>query len=339
MEFAAPLSTPTRDPIDALVSGSDDAVLAVITGVEGPSYRPVGACMAIFDGGERAGTLSSGCIEQDLALHAADALLAGTPVAVRYGRGSPFMDIQLPCGGGLDILLVPRPDRAALATLATQRANRSPASLRIDRLTGTLSVGEAAATGWRGDRFLVRFDPAIRFVVFGKGPEACTFAALVRSAGYPNLLLSPDEETLEIGAASGCDTQHLRTAHYPDGLKADPWTAVILFFHDHDWEPPILEGALRTPAFYIGSQGSQRARDTRLDVMRTMGIDEASLARLHGPVGLIPSARDAGTLAVSVLAEVLAKAMAAPHAVAPATAGSPAPRGDVVIAASRAPSA
>lgn len=89
----------------------------------------------------------------------------------------------------------------------------------------------------------------------------------------------------------------------------DDRTAVVLFFHDHDWEPPILAGALETEAFYIGAQGSQRARDARLLMLRGMGVSDAACARLHGPVGVIPSARDAGTLAVSVLAEVLAKAM------------------------------
>jgi xanthine dehydrogenase accessory factor len=99
--------------------------------------------------------------------------------------------------------------------------------------------------------------------------------------------------------------------NFPDDLGADDRTAIVLFFHDHDWEPPILAGALQTPAFYIGAQGSQRARDARLQALQLIGIESTSLARLHGPVGLIPSARDAGTLAVSVLAEVLNEAMLA----------------------------
>jgi len=81
-----------------------------------------------------------------------------------------------------------------------------------------------------------------------------------------------------------------------------------LFFHDHDWEPPLLADALKTEAFYIGAQGSQRARDARLADLRAMDVPEEQLTRLTGPVGLIPSARDPGTLAVSVLAEVLSKA-------------------------------
>ena len=306
-----PFAGPVRDPIETILATPEDAVLAVITGVEGPSYRPVGAMMAVFAGGDRSGSLSSGCIEEDITLHARQALETGRPASVRYGRGSPFIDIQLPCGGGLDILLLPRPDRGVLERVVAARRARTPVTVAADRETGALALREEGPTGWDGDAFLIRETPAIRFLVFGKGPEAATFAALVQGAGYPNLLLSPDHETLGAGAAAGCETSHLTRPALPAEVAVDPWTAMILFFHDHDWEPPILAAALDTPAFYIGAQGSQRARDARLMELQVMGVDPARFDRLHGPVGLIPSARDAGTLAVSVLAEILQVAMAA----------------------------
>lgn len=266
--------------------------------------------MAVFSEDDRAGTLSSGCIEADISLHAVQVRQDGSPRMLRYGRGSPFMDIQLPCGGGLDILLLPRPDRAALGAVAGNRAARTPCTLEINVETGAMRVTDLGETGRDGPVLRVRFEPELRFLVFGKGPEANTFAALVQSAGYPNLLLSPDAETLDTGRQMGCETRHLVSQSFPDGLFVDDRTAIVLFFHDHDWEPPILQGALETPAFYIGAQGSQRARDARMLALEGMGVGDTARARLHGPVGLIPSARDAGTLAVSVLAEVLATAMA-----------------------------
>ncbi len=300
---------PNRDPIAALAGGAEDGVLAIITRTEGPSYRPVGAVMAISAGGERTGTLSSGCIENDLADHARQALADGQPRTVLYGRGSPFMDIRLPCGGGLEILLVPRPDRAALAEVSALSAARKPGTLVIDRQSGALSVSrddEVPATD--PAHFMVRFVPDFRFLVFGKGPEAATFAGLVAGARYPTVLLSPDDETLELGAIGGAQTRHIAKASIPADVACDPWTAIVLFFHDHDWEPPILAGAVTTDAFYIGAQGSQRARDARMLELEAMGVDAAHRARIKGPIGLVPSARDARTLAVSVLAEVLAQA-------------------------------
>lgn len=298
---------PIRAPLAALVETDAPAVLAFITGTEGPSYRPVGAAMAFLAAGRRVGSLSSGCIEADLALHAEAALADGRPMAVRYGRGSPYIDIELPCGGGLDILLVPEPDRATLGELVATLDARWPARLEIDRQSGALGLARKTSDA-RGDLFAVEFLPELRFHIYGKGPEASTFAGLAAAAGYPNLLLSPDRETLEAAGASGCDTRHLVSRAMPADLAPDAWTAVVLFFHDHDWEPPILKAALASEAFYIGAQGSRRARDARLAELEAMGVGARDLERLRGPIGLVPSSRDARTLAVSVLAEILAVA-------------------------------
>lgn len=311
MNLTQPVFGLNMDPVDAILARGEDAVLAVITGVEGPSYRPVGATMAVFGDRHRVGTLSSGCIENDIALHALDALETGRPTAVRYGRGSPYIDIRLPCGGGLDILLLPRPDRGTLGRLAERRRQRIPCTLRIARGDGALALEDEGETGWDGPVFQVCFIPEIRFLVFGKGPEAGTFAALVQSAGYPNVLLSPDDETLEHAAAMGCETRALTAKVFPADLAVDLRTAIVLFFHDHDWEPPILADALSSPAFYIGAQGSRLARDTRNLELEARGIDPAALGRLRGPIGLLRSVRDARTLAISVLAEVLSVATAA----------------------------
>jgi len=299
--------SPIRDPIAALAAADAGGVLAVITGVDGPSYRPLGAYMAILNGQDRVGTLSSGCIEQDLVLHARAALASGKPATVLYGRGSPFIDIQLPCGGGLEILLVPSPDRAVLSRLADRQRGRRVSVLLIDRTSGAIRLADDGKTGDAGPEFSVRIEPELFFYIVGKGPEASTFAALVQSAGFPNLLISPDRETLEIGENAGCDTRHIKAAGFPDDLAPDQWSSVVLFFHDHEWEPPILKGALETRAFYVGAQGSRRARDARLRALGALGVSSAALARLKGPIGLVPSARDARTLAVSVLAEILSR--------------------------------
>ncbi len=301
---------PVRDPISEIVESPQDAVLAVIVGVDGPSYRPLGASMAIFADGTRVGSLSSGCIEADLAEHAKRALARGAPTVIRYGRGSPYMDIQLPCGGGLQILLVPRPDREVLGQVVERVARREVCGLEIDENSGDLRLAEVAQTGRDGGIFRLRFLPGLRFYVFGKGPEASTFAALVQSARYENILFSPDGETLDFGRAAGCATRHLKRATMPARLVPDAWTAVVLFFHDHEMEPDLLAQALETPSFFIGAQGSQRARDARLAALRAQGVSPDKLTRLRGPIGLVPSARDARTLAVSVLAEVLEQAMA-----------------------------
>ncbi len=98
------------EPIRQLIESDQPGVLAIITGIEGPSYRPLGATMALFADKRRVGSLSSGCVESDIGVHADAAHRDGSPRKILYGRGSPYVDIQLPCGGGLEITLLPNPD-------------------------------------------------------------------------------------------------------------------------------------------------------------------------------------------------------------------------------------
>ncbi|MEM1130098.1 MAG: XdhC family protein [Pseudomonadota bacterium] len=301
---APPLRFRPEDVLTHLANAQQPGALAIIVGVEGPSYRPIGAIMACYADGSRQGILSSGCIEQDVCQHAQRALETGVPQSLRYGIGSPFFDIQLPCGGGLDILVVPPPDAAVLADLQDRLSDRVPVRLAFDLETGAFTVDPPEGAHESGMHFVLDIPPPPRFLVFGKGPEAAAFAALVGSLAYPVTLLSPDPETL-FGVGTEVEGQELTSMRWPEGLTADRFTAVTLFFHDHEWEPPILEGALATPAFYIGAQGSLRTRANRDRAMAELGITQDQIARCHGPIGLVRSTRDPHSLAVSVLAEVL----------------------------------
>jgi xanthine dehydrogenase accessory factor len=300
------------EPLDAIARSGQAAALAVICGIEGPSYRPLGACMAVFEDGRTVGSLSSGCIESDIAHHAVEALGTGEPVQVRYGKGSPFMDIKLPCGGGMDVLIVPRPNRLVLQDLVRRHDGRQSCRLTIDTADGALSLDDAGETGPIKGGLAIRFDPALRFLILGAGPEASSFAAIVQSMGFPNIVMSPDRRTLQEAEKAGCRTRHLVGKALPPDIEVDARTAAILFFHDHDWEPPLLVPLLESPAFFVGAQGSRRSAEARLLELEALGVSPEARDRLHGPVGLIPSTRNAYTLAVSVLAEVLSKGSAQP---------------------------
>ena len=309
---------PLQDPIEALWMHSGQGVLAVISKIEGPSYRSVGAMMAFLDNPtpwdqeqselQKIGHLSSGCVEADLALQAREALRNRRTIVAKYGANSPYLDIQLPCGGGLEITLIPNPDRQVLAQLVTARQSRTHRCLTIDLRSGVLSIGHHASTNRQSDLLMVAFAPELQFVIIGKGAEASTFAALAGAAGYGFSLLSPCGETLE--QAPDGPKHRLIPISRPalhDDLVIDPWTAVVLFFHDHDWEPSILDLCLHSPAFYLGAQGSMKAAETRRLALKKLGHSQQALDRIRGPIGLVPSVRDPKTLAVSVLAEILAK--------------------------------
>ena len=278
------------DPLGALADGG---VLAVITATEGPHYREPGAIMSFPSAGGAVGQLSSGCIEADLALHARAIATEGGVRRLRYGAGSPFRDLVLPCGGGLNIALVRVSDPAPVRQVLTARAARRESWLGIDLDSGTLQA--------EGRGFRLPVLPPLRLLTWGAGIEVVTFAALARAAGYQVELGTHDGATAAVAMARGVALRN-------SGVKeADSRTAVTLFYHDHDRELPILAEALATNAFYVGAQGSLRSHRVRLQALRDMGVSEAALARLRGPIGLIPSARDPQVLAVSVLAEILAE--------------------------------
>ncbi|MFH5773864.1 XdhC family protein [Paracoccus sp. NGMCC 1.201697] len=278
----------------------EPVALAFIAGVDGPSYRPVGAAMAIGPDAEMWGSLSSGCIDADVARHAREVAASGQPRDLRYGAGSPFRDLELPCGGGLDIRVIAVPDASSLAPIRSALAGRRPINLWLGRTLSTTPADDAVLR--------LRVDPDPRFAVFGKGPEALAFARMAAGAGYETHLASPDAETLAI-VGPPIRGVHLVGPLPLERVPVDAFTAGVLFFHDHDHEPAILAHLLQGPAFYVGAQGSRRAAAERLRLLRAAGLAEDRLARLRGPIGLIPSTRDARTLAASVLAEVLAVAM------------------------------
>ncbi|MBU2867822.1 XdhC family protein [Pacificibacter marinus] len=300
---------------------SDDmpCVLAMIGGIAGPSFRPIGASMFVMQDGTCFGGLSSGCIDGDVVRHAAHVLKDSIPRKLRYGQGSPFMDIQLPCGGSLDIFLVPIADIGQLQPVSDTITEQRAVTLTVDMDQGGVSVTPHSLDGQSVDGQSARDQntqeqttqlhiiPDVRFVVLGAGAEASAFAAMAVSAGYDTVLLSPDTGTLAAArrAIPNLSTLHITQAAIPDEIAIDAHTAVTLFFHSHDWEADILLSVLNSQAFYIGAQGSFRTATARIEALRAKGVDEADLARLKGPIGLIRSTRDPRTLAVSVLAEVL----------------------------------
>lgn len=123
------------------------------------------------------------------------------------------------------------------------------------------------------------------------------------AAGFDLCLMSPDEHDLKaLAPLSPSTSTHLTAPHVPVAMEElDRHSAFVTLFHDHDWEPGLLKSALTTQARFIGSLGSRRTHKLRLEGLRGMGVGDEDLARLHGPIGLVPSLRDAPFIAISAL--------------------------------------
>ena len=263
---------PWADDRSALRTACEPGVgLCTIVGIEGSFSRRVGAQLAVGPGGAITGSLADGCLEKQLASEIA---AAEGPVVKRFGAGSELIDFRLPCGSGLDVLIDPEPDRALCRAAVERLDGREEAVMVLPAI----------------DLPMRRYIPALRLQVFGEGPELEALVALAATAG------------VEV-SAHGKDA--LSLGRRPAGLAADPWTAVVLLFHDHEWEQPILEWALDTPAFHIGAQGGFEARRTRLERLAERRVPSDQLSRIKSPIGVIPHSREPGVLALSVMAEIV----------------------------------
>ncbi len=282
-------------------------VLAVITQIVGTSYRNLGTMMAFGPQGQRTGSLSSGCIEDDIAEHAAAVLQTRQPRTLRYGQGSPFFDLKLPCGGGLSILLIANPDPVVLRAVLARGDARQDAALAVNPQTGALMLllqGQRAAAG----HMIVVLEPELRFWVYGHGIEAMSFALMAQAAGYDVTLFGQEGLQTDLSRVGPLNITIVPSFRSYTCPVPDRRTAIALFFHDHENEARLLAQVLASDAFFIGAQGSLRARQRLLEDLRAMGVTDDLIANLRPDFGLIGSCRDPRTLAVSVLAHVLSVA-------------------------------
>ncbi len=292
--------------LDATARGEKTALIT-ITGVFGGSPRAPGSHMAVSETGAYRGSLSGGCVEAAIVGEAKRVIASGRAEAMRLGEGSSLIDIRLPCGGGLDILLSPILETESLRLASGWLAARQTVALLLGP-DGTLSTRLAALDddpGWHAGRFLARHEPDIRLIIAGHGAETLALARLGLSYGAEILVLSPDQNLVDTATKLGAEARKLQARAASPYLPADRHSAVVLLFHDHDWEAQLLTQALAQPAFFIGAMGSRNTQARRLRNLAQNDVPASALARLVGPIGLITPARDPDTLALSALAQIV----------------------------------
>ena len=270
----------------ALEAMEADSAVVLVTLVEirGGAARALGAQMVVREDGRYCGYVSGGCVEAAAAYEALQVIATGKDRFVRYGEGSPYLDIVLPCGGGITLAFHQLRDAQPLRNVLDLLATRQPAALRyLPTFQRLASSACTEMTGWQEDVFITGYLPKTRVAVYGRSVEALATASIAQAAGYEVL--------------SGEDVQ---------AQAVDPFTAVILLYHDLDRELPVLLAALRSAPFYIGALGSRRTHATRVKKLLSLGFSEEEIARIKAPIGIFAQARDARTLALSIVADVAA---------------------------------
>lgn len=282
--------------------------LVTVRAVTGSSARSPGTHMAVSEDGSYAGSFTGGCIEAAIVAETQKVFAERLPRAVRYGAGSPYIDIRLPCGGSVDLVFQEVADPGFGARVDALFESRTAFTIAImDRgeLSCAPSVHERFGLEECAGGFAVHHIPPLRLALFGHATALPFLRDLARACQAEVLIYSPDAALVDASRGLGCEAWTLTMPSAMPELDIDHWTAAALFFHDHDWEPPLLSKLATGPAFFVGAMGSRKTHEARCITLRELGIAESAIERIVSPIGIIPSMRDPETLAVSTLAQIV----------------------------------
>ena len=294
-----------------MLAGNKVAMLTLVA-IEGSAPYPLGSQMLVNQRGDYLGQITGGCAEVALAQQAAKALNDGENRTQRYGLNSPFFDIQLPCGSGIDVFIDVATSMQEYAALDNKLESRLSVSQSLDTELGT---------------FNKVYRPNERLIAFGQGPILRSLCELAVATGFEVICIAQQSD---IPAQQSNLTKHasetepvmhkgvplhqtkLESSKFQAGQAefvdyCDEYTAVVSLFHEHEHETKLLNKALATKAFYIGALGSRATHAARLQALQESGLEASQLQRIHGPVGLDIQSETPAQIAISILAQLVQK--------------------------------
>ncbi|MDN3577358.1 XdhC family protein [Chitinimonas viridis] len=290
----------------------DGHALWLVSVVEtwGSAPRPVGSLLAVRDDGAVAGSVSGGCVEDDLVRRVSQGERPSAAGLVCYGVSKEEASrFGLPCGGTLRLLVEPLLASTWLEDLL-QRASRHELVARTVELgTGTVTLAatqRGARPTFDGERFTSIFGPQWRLLLIGAGQLSRIVAQMAQPLGFSVHVCDPRSEY-----HVDWDVAHVHfEVGMPDdvvlAMEPDAHTAIVALTHDPKLDDMALLEALKSPAFYVGALGSRRNTHKRRERLALFDLADEEIQRLHGPVGLYLGSRTPAEIAISILAEIVA---------------------------------
>lgn len=312
------------DDLDSRVLRSASAWLAagvpvaLVTVVRtwGSAPRPPGSLMAINVRGETAGSVSGGCIEDDLIEHiragGLEAVCAqGLPTVLSYGISADQAHrFGLPCGGTMELVVEPlsvcsRLDELLQACLRRENTRRS-LNLRTAQVELSPALQDVLPVLDAGVLHTT-FGPRARIIVIGAGDLSAFLCQMALGLGFEAIVCDPREEHRATWAVRGVTLTHEMPDDLILRLQPDARTAVVALTHDPKLDDLALIDALQSKAFYVGAIGSRRNAATRAERLQThFGLTPADLQALHCPAGVYIGSKTPAEIALSIMAEVVA---------------------------------
>ena len=286
--------------------------LGTVVRTWGSSPRPPGSLMIIRDDGQVAGSLSGGCIEDDLIDRVRRGELASRlPQSTTYGTSAEEAQrFGLPCGGTVQIVLEPLSAGSLLRELLAAIESHRVVRRRLELATGLVNLGtcsDADALRFDGQVLETVHGPRLRLVIVGGGQLSRYLASMAVMLDYRVTVCDPREEYHEgWDDVEGVTLSRLMPDDLVIAMNLDANSALVAVTHDPKLDDLALMEALKTPAFYVGALGSRRNNEARRKRLLEFDVSPAEVERLRGPVGLNLGGRTPPEIAMSVVAEMTA---------------------------------
>jgi xanthine dehydrogenase accessory factor len=276
----------------------------------GSAPRPPGALLAMRGDGLVAGSVSGGCVEDDLIDRVKKGERVATPSLVAYGVSKEeAARFGLPCGGNLRLVQEPLGDTGWISEVLDRTERHELVARVVDLATGAVRV-ESARRGegfaFDGKTMRALYGPRWRMLVIGAGQLSRALAQMALGLDFEVIVCDPREEYHLTWDVPGTAFSTAMPDDLAIELRLDPHTAVVAVTHDPKLDDLALLEALKSPAFYVGALGSRGKTAKRKERLALFDLSAAEIARLHGPIGLDIGSRTPAEIAVSILAEIVA---------------------------------
>lgn len=275
----------------------------------GSAPRPPGALLCLRDDGLVVGSVSGGCVEDDLIDRLRHGERVEKPSLIAYGvTKEEAARFGLPCGGNLRLVQEPLQSVAWIDEVLARTARHELVARQLSLETGEVTV-ESASRGERfefdGTTLRALFGPRWRLLIIGAGQLSRVLAQMALALDFEVICCDPREEYHLTWDIPGTTFSKAMPDDLVLELQLDPHSAVVAVTHDPKLDDMVLLEALKSPAFYIGALGSRGNTAHRRERLALFDLSPAEIDRLHGPIGLDIGSKTPAEIAVSIVAEII----------------------------------
>ncbi len=283
--------------------------LVTVVATWGSSPRPVGAMMCVRDDGMVVGSVSGGCVEDDLIDRIRREGIPSRIETAVYGvTREEAARFGLPCGGTLRLVIEPVHDAVWIDEVLRRISRHELVVRTVEMENGNHRIAIAAgheACALEDGIFRAVFGPRWRLLLIGAGQTSALVAEIAKTLDFHVIVCDPREEFYRTWSVAQAD---LLTTMPDDAvleLEPDPRTAIVALTHDPKLDDMALLEALKSPAFYVGALGSHANTEKRRERLALFDLAPQEIERLHGPVGLRIGSRTPAEIAISIMAEIV----------------------------------